>query len=108
LYLLDEHKDDGKQTRVVIMINNGSDERVLMLKRELEAKSAEEGLKNRRGLFSILYLVRQPELFPKSQAMESGIILDEPPFSIAQEPNEKEIRQDFTMRLNGSPQLYEF
>jgi hypothetical protein len=91
LYLLDNKTDDGKQSRVVVLIDNASDERIFRLKRELEAKSAEEGLKKRIGLFSILYLVRQFELYPKRQDSESGVMLDSPPFSIAQEPNENEI-----------------
>jgi len=50
-------------------------------------------MKLTKGLFSVLYLVRQFDLNPRQQDAELEIVLDEPPFTLAQEPNEKEIRQ---------------
>ena len=56
-YLLGEKQDDGKQCKILILLDNSSDEKALRLKRELEVKSVEGSLKSRRALFSIIYLV---------------------------------------------------
>jgi hypothetical protein len=88
--LLDEKRDEGSQCKILVLLDNSSDEKALRLKKELETKSGQEGLKNRKALFSILYLVRQADL--QTQDVGLGVVLEEPSFTLAQEPSEAEIR----------------
>jgi hypothetical protein len=91
-YLLDEKQDEGTQARIVVLLDNSSDEKALRLKRELEIKSAEAGLKHRKALFSILYLVRQFDLSQANQDVGLGVVLEEPSFTLAQEPSQIEVK----------------
>jgi hypothetical protein len=79
---------------MVIMVDNSSDDDILWLRRKLESKAYESGLKKRRVLFSILYLVRQFDEHgsAESPAYASRSQLDDSPFYLSQKPNETEIR----------------
>ena len=92
LCLLGEKKEETNQCRVLILVDNTSDEHILWLQRELELKSAEQGLRSRRGLYSILYLVRQLELRSVKLDGELDGHQEEPFFDLPQEPKEHEIR----------------
>ena len=91
LSLLGEKKEESNHCRVLILVDNSSEEQILWLQRELELRSAEQGLRSRRVIYSILYLVRQFQFKSVVHGMEPNGHQDEP-FDLPQEPTEQEIR----------------
>ncbi len=59
---MDVKEDNMRQCRIVIFLDNSSDEKALALKKEIEKLSKSNKLIFRKALFTILYLVRNYDI----------------------------------------------
>ena len=61
-YLMDAKDNTVKQCRIIIVLDNCSDEKALALKKEIVKKSGTNKLTFRKALFTICYLVRHYDI----------------------------------------------
>jgi hypothetical protein len=59
---MDVKEDNVRQCRIVIFLDNSSDEKALALKKEIEKMSKSNKLIFRKALFTIFYLVRHYDI----------------------------------------------
>ena len=63
----EDNQKPAKQCRIIILLDNSSDEKALMLKRELDKKAKQNKLGLSKALFTIFYLFRHFDLKCSSQ-----------------------------------------